>query len=423
MALFYDFLIAVLGLLALPKIAYQYVFKGRYRGYFAQRFGFSLPTLKKTNKKLIWIHAVSLGETKAMLPLAKELYESVEDCEIVISSGTETGHHEALKGAPFARQIFLPPDFSWNMRYLMKNANPELVILVETDFWYQFLRLAKLQGAKIALVNGKISMTSARRHQIFPFFMRTIFSFIDLFAVQNIDYKNRFSDLGVPLEKLNITGNLKFDAPLQLMDVNEKHSFLNRLGIPQDDPVIVAGSTHESEEDIVLEAMKSVWELHPKATLLLVPRHPERFRSVEMLLQKRNILFSRFTDSNPKPNSQVILVDAMGVLKQCYQISALSIVAGSFIPQVGGHNILEPSSYGVPVIFGPFMQAQPELLELALNHEVGVQTNEKELGKVLINLLHDSTMRKHLGDNGRALVLANQGATKKTRDLLKTLLQ
>jgi len=291
---------------------------------------------------------------------------------------------------------------------------PDLVILVEGEFWYNWLRLLKKENARIVLVNGKISAKSANRFSYFGKMKDLLFSLVDFYAVQNIEYKRRFLSLGVMERKIAVTGNLKFDFTSKVLTPDEKRQWMEKLGIKIDDYVLVIGSTHEGEEEGILFAIRKLWDKIPNLKVLLVPRHPERFMQVRSLLEKQSIPFAVYTDQTEKTSAKIILIDAMGILSTCYQIAKIAIVAGSYTPKVGGHNILEPLEFGVPLIFGPHMHSQKELKSMVLDHHAGLQIELADLENVLWNLINDHQTYQALSRAGLDLLKQVKGVSSST---------
>ncbi len=412
----YEFILGILALGTFPYFCYQLIFHKKYRQSFKRRWGTEFNHLNCRKVPLIWIHAVSMGETKAISQLVKQLKKNTQAL-ILMTSVTETGHAEAKKGIPEADfHLYLPFDFGWLIRPLVKKVNPTLVIISETDFWYNFLKAAKGEGASIVLVNGKLSRKSLQRFKIFSSFSSALFSLIDLFCLQNEHYKNRFAQLTIPLDKMIITGNLKLDQqPLFLTDQQKKER-LQQLNLTQQDLILVLGSSHQSEEKLILSVFKELLLSFPQLKLLIVPRHPERFQEVATLLAKQNLNFLRWTNCSEEINKAVsiILIDQMGLLNHCYQLATIAIVGGSYIATVGGHNIIEPCWYGVPVIYGPCMYSQLELVQWMETYRAGLQVEKEQLLAVLKDLLIHPFKRKELGINGLRLVKDKRGATEKT---------
>lgn len=416
----YEIALWLLAFVALPKMLYQFFINKKYRNSLAERFGKGFPHISKKGRYLIWIHAVSVGETKAVAALAKKFKEELKNPIILISSITETGHAEAKRSIPNADyHVYLPFDFLWIIRRIVNRARPDLVILCETDFWYNFLKCSKDTGATIALVNGKLSERSTRRFQSFSWFARQLFSLFDCICVQSNFYAERFAKVGISPDRLIATGNMKFDDHATQLEASELALWRQQLWISVKDQVLVIGSTHYPEEKMILDALIPLWEKCPQLKVILAPRHPERLQEVADLLQKRHLPFIRFSQVQVKSGDEkVILIDKMGLLKKAYQLASVAIVAGSYTPKVGGHNIIEPSWYGVPVLFGPWMHSQPDLLELVRNYKAGFQVSIEELAPILESLLQDQAKRNELGRGGERLVSEVKGSTDRTLNSL-----
>ena len=350
-------LILILGtLIVLPK----WLIQTKYKGTVLDRLGLRLPP-KTEKKKTIWFHMVSVGETRAMIPIYRELKKRYPDAAFYFSSTTKTGHTEAKRSLPDAdHYFFLPIDFSWTMRRLCSLLKPDLLVLSESEFWLNLMREVKKSGGKVVVLNGKISAKSAGRFAKLP--SKSLFDQLDHLLVQNTIYANRFRALDIPEEKITVTGNLKLAIPPKPLTKEEKKALRARFGLSEKTRVITVGSTHEHEEQLLVP------HIPPEYQILLVARHPERFASLK----------TRYF-----AHPQVIVVDEMGILPSCFQISELAILGGSFIPGIGGHNIFEPVQAKIPVIFGPFMENQPDLVEMILTKEAGIQTSAETLEQAI----------------------------------------
>lgn len=414
-SLLYDSVLTLYGLVQLPL---NYKKKGL--GTFRQRFFWNFPKLDTGGRQVVWIHAVSLGEAKAAAPLAKLLKQRLkDDCFFVVSSVTATGHEEAQKSLPFAdAHVYLPLDLSWNVRRSLKKLSPSLVILTEGDLWYQFLHYCKKKGAQVAVVNGKMSERSCSRLSFFSSVADKIYGLVDKFLVQNELYKERFMRIGVEEEKLAVTGNIKFDLTYPYRNKEELAVWKQRLGLSPQDLVLTLGSTHPPEEDQLLDALKPVWEKYPNLKVLLVPRHPQRFEEVASLLKAKKLPFSRYSEGRFHGKEKVLLIDAMGILPTCYQLSDLALVCGSYTDRIGGHNILEPCAYGVPALFGPHMFTQPELKTLVLEAQAGEEIPLEKVGERLIALFGQKMERKAMGERGQELTKELRGACPRTVDAI-----
>lgn len=380
------------------------------------RLGFGYKHIEKKGP-LIIIHAVSVGETLAISALAKKLKEEIKDVVIVVTNVTEAGHDTAKRVISFAdAHLFLPFDFSFAVRSFFSKITPDIVILSETDFWWRFLYEAKKRGAVCVLANGKISASSMNRMKWAPFFFKKLLGLIDLFCVQSSLYKNRFIELGVASSKIRITGNIKADSLYRQGEPEIISELKKRLLVNAGYKIVVIGSTHKGEEELLLKEMIPLLQNNSKLQIVLAPRHPDRFLEVASLLERVQIPFARWSKGCGLEDStaRVFLLDVMGVLGSCYQFADVAIVAGSFIKTIGGHNILEPSVFGVPVICGPFMYAQPDLIELAKDSGACLQLDSSQLQEKVDYLLKNSAYAKNIGLKGKQLVDQLRGATNST---------
>lgn len=413
---FYNIAIFIITIFYLPILAYRRIFHKKYRHSLKYRFGFDFPHINKNDQKLIWVHAVSVGETKAIASLIKQIKQQQPNTIVVLSVITETGFAEGNKSIPEADyHVYLPLDLPFIIRPIVRRIRPDKVIICETDLWYNFLSESKKQGAKVFLVNGKISERSMERHCMFPAFTHCLFGLFDKICLQNDTYKARFEKMGLFTDYLKVTGNLKFDDDFPVAGEEELAEWRCRLQINDRDRVIVIGSTHNPEEELLLQALESLWKAYPDAKILLVPRHPERFDDVAGLLDKFRLSWGRLSlEGELTGKENIILIDAMGVLRQLYQLAEIAIVGGSFTDKVGGHNILEPVKYAVPILFGPYMFSQPGMGELVLKYKAGYQVDVDEVYSTLLKLLEDADLSDHMQQASDALFVEIQGALQRT---------
>lgn len=422
----YEIGLWILALLMLPKIIYESIVHKKYRSNFWQKLGLGLPTSLSKKTPVIWIHAISLGETKAVTALSKEIKKEFPQGTFIISSATETGHQEAKKSLSFAdHHIYLPFDFVFLSQKVIKKFSPDLVILCESDFWFNFLHQAKKNGASIGLVNGKISERSAHRFSKVPFFSKPLFDLFDIFCLQNTLYRDRFLGVGAFADRIKITGNLKFDNEYPWLTEEEIKIWREKLGIMSHQPVLTLGSTHDPEEDLILDVLnKEVWAKKPDLKVLLTPRHPERYSEMSKILEKKGIKWINFTEINQRSGKeQVIVMNQMGFLRMTYQLADISLVGGSFTPKVGGHNILEPGWYGKPVLFGPHMHTQVEFVNLIKDHEAGLQVNLEALAPTLLQLLDDKAKCLKMGNNAIEMINTSKGSVNRTMTALAPFLE
>lgn len=420
----YEIVLWFIAILALPKTIFSFFYHKKYRESLLPRLGFHYPVFKKHSPPSIWIHAVSVGETKAIVPLARELKRRFPGNRMIISSVSETGHAEAKRSLPFADyHVYLPFDFCWLTSRIVKNACPGLVLLCESDFWFNFLYQSKKRGAALALANGKMSERSMRRFAWIPFFSRPLFNMLDVLCLQNTLYESRFLQAGAPEGKIVVTGNLKLDEDYPQLSNQEVVEWRQKLGIQASQPVLTIGSSHDPEELFFIQTLKEIWKETPNLKVILVPRRPEHFKDAGQKLENERLRWINFTDiSRRTGNEQVILIDAMGLLRMCYQLSDFALVGGSFTDKVGGHNILEPCWYGKPVLFGPHMHTQVELVELMKQYEAGIQVSHEELLPTLQRWIRNPQEGKEIGLRGVGMVKDLKGSTLRTMHAIEPLL-
>jgi 3-deoxy-D-manno-octulosonic-acid transferase len=369
-----------------------------------------LPEMPPVKAGGIWLHAVSLGETRAMVPLVQRLREIYPDQDWVISNTTEAGHEEAKRALPFAKwHLMLPLDYRRPMERLMAHAEPSLVLLAETDIWYHFLQAARRKGAKVVLVNGKISTTSYKRHRQFRSISRRLLGQVDHYCLQVPLYAERFQTLGIRPDQITVTGNVKWDGSYPVLSEPERLQYRQTLALQPGERLLIVGSTHAPEEELVLDAIASI----PNLKTLIAPRHADRFEQVAQLIHSRGLKMGRWSQSIPS-DAQVILLDTVGLLRTLFQLADLAIVAGSFTEKVGGHNILEPLGYGVPVLFGPHLWSQPGMAEAVLESKAGLQVTSAQLHDALVSLLNDPTRLSAMGQAGRDLIAQCRGSVDAT---------
>lgn len=347
-------LILLLGALGMmPK----WLLQKKYQGSLKQRLGFRLPP-KANTIPTIWIHMVSVGEAKAITPIYLRLKEKYPTGAFYLSTTTKTGQEEIKRSFPEAfAHFYLPLDLSWIMKKLVNRLKPDLFVLSEGDLWLNLLTEVKRRGGKILLINGKISSRSSIRFAKVPTFSKRLLSKIDHLCLQSETHSARFASLYVPKEKMTITGNLKLSIPTRPPTEKTLAEYAKEFGIIEGDKVLTLASTHPGEEELLLPHLKD-WKV------LLAPRHLERLPSLKKF-----------------QNENVVLVDKMGILPICFGLSKLAIIGGSFLPGVGGHNIFEPIRSQIPVLFGPYMETQQELVKLILEAKAGIQTPAESLGE------------------------------------------
>lgn len=363
--LFYLFLLGAATLVAAPAILFKYLFFGKYRGILLKRLGlsFDIPNVLDS-KPVFWVHGVSLGEIRAASCFVDALQKDHPDHQIILSALTGTGYQAATKISGVIPYL-LPSDL-WTS-FVMKRIDPKCLFLIEGDIWPNMVMSAR----RVLVVNGKISKNTFFWLKWFPIAKRYLVNPIHFWAVQSEIYRDRLLKLGVFEEKVVVTGDIK-----GAMRPNPTLPF-SKKGL-------LLASTHHGEEELLLRALLPFDQM-----ILLAPRHPERFDEVEQLLRKMGLLFTRSSDPKNIDHVQVLLIDEMGVLPKYYSSADCTIVGGSFIPKVGGHNLLEPILYGSVPLFGPWTEKQEHQKSLLQEHGVGFCLKIDEIKEGVVEILYE----------------------------------
>jgi len=421
----YDF--AYLGLtpVAAGVLTYKSLRYGKYRESTPAMFGRLLqqedPAMWRNGS--VWVHAVSVGEViaaKAMLPLLKQKFPHLP---LLLTTHTETGQAQArqLEGHGADAVRYYPVDFSWVVREFAVTYKPKLFIPMETELWPNSLNIFAEHGAKIFVLNGKISAGSFRSYNRFRGLLREPLSKVTAFCVQTEADRKRIETLTGGAVPVEVTGNCKFDVPAPRFSPESMDALRQRLGLAPDRRLVVVGSTHEGEEPIVLDAWAKVREQAPDAVMVLVPRHPERFDTVWNVLQQRGFPTRRSSSAQgaAADTPSVILVDEMGVLVQMYGLANVAVVAGSFVEGIGGHNLMEPAIQGVPVVYGPYMKKQPDMTRILDAENGGARVSgADQLADEILTLLKDSAEATRRGELGRKAFLRNRGAAQRNIEVI-----
>jgi len=418
----YSILLAVGFLLALPWYLWKGRRSGKYTRTFRERMGRLPVNLNVDGDRSIWIHAVSVGEVLAARTLVPALRERFPGHRVFLSTTTQTGNAVAARGARDLDGLFYAP-FDWPgpVRQALSVLNPELLLLVETELWPNLIHQAHRRGTRVAVVNGRISNRSFGRYRQLRGFLRQVLGEVDLFLMQSPAHAERIRELGAPPDRIQVTGNLKYDA----VDPGRPPERLVRLleGQPPR-PLWIAGSTVAGEEELVLRAFHRVRERVGDAGFLMAPRHPERFDAVPPLVEAAGFRCRRRSTLEPGAwgDGEVLLLDTLGELARLYALASVVFVGGSLVPS-GGHNILEPAAAGKPVVVGPHMENFQEIADQFLSEEALVQVGSPEdLGGAVAELMLDEARRRALGERARGLVERNRGAVGKTTLALSELI-
>ncbi len=422
----YSLMLGASLLLSSPYWLWQILRLGKHREGAGQRLGRVPPGF--SSSRTIWVHAVSVGEVLAVSGLVGELRARFPGRRVVVSTITATGQKLARERFGAENVFYFPLDFSFAIRPWLRALRPELVILAETEFWPNFLRLAHAGGARIAVVNGRISDRSFPRYRRLRFLISRVLAKVDLFLAQTQEDRDRLVAIGAPAERVAVSGNLKFDiAPPQQAAFAAE--LKRRLQESAAFPVLVCGSTVEGEEPALLVAFQVIQTEYPNAVMVLAPRHPERFAEVAALTATLAKCWRR---SQLAPDAVlrggVLLLDTIGELASVYSVATIALVGGSLVPR-GGHNILEPAFSGVPILVGPHTENFRDIVqEFCARDAVRVvrafreDQTKGDLIKTMLSLTEDSAAREALGRRAAETLHAQQGATERTLRALASLL-
>jgi 3-deoxy-D-manno-octulosonic-acid transferase len=417
MALVYDFLFLIFAVVSVPLLA----LKGKLRRELFQRTGAVPAEVRErcAGARSVWVHAVSVGEVQAVLGLIDRLRAQLPRRPVVLTTVTPTGYRLArsrLSGK--ADVLYAPLDFSGVVRRYIRGLNPGLYITAETEIWPNLWSALAARRVPIAVFNGRISGKSFRRYRLVGFFLRRLFQGVGCFCMQSGDDARRVEALGADPARVRVTGNVKFDGAVDLSGY-ERAAF----GYGPDDLLLVAGSTHPGEEEILLRLYARLRPEFPRLRLLLAPRHVERYAAVAALVQRHGLQPVAFSQKGPEPSGAetVVVVDTIGHLQKLYALGTV-IFVGKSLTGRGGQNIIEPAACGKPVVTGPHMQNFQGVMAVFLRRQAVLQVSTPAaLGQALRRLLADKTAREDLGGKARATVLSQQGATTAAFEIISPL--
>lgn len=433
MFLLYSFLLAVAFLLLLPRFIFDWLRHGKYAAGFWERTG-DVPVIKADKERpVIWIHCVSVGETQAARSIIGALKNRYPHFRVVVSTTTQTGHQIArtLYAREAEQIIYFPFDFRFCVRRVFNRINPRAVLILETELWANFLRECNERQIPVALINGRLSERSVRRYRKIKFFMRRAVNLLTLAVMQTEPDAERLRALGIEDARVRISGNVKFDVATKPDDATAK-DFAKRFDFISARPVIIAASTHQPEEQIVLDAFQTLLtNRNSHSRLIIVPRHPERFNEVaaqcENFAARRNLIFVRRSQAASVNDSlsDIILLDSIGELASLYTNARIVFVGGSLIPH-GGQNILEPAAAGAAIVTGAYTFNFAAIIETFSRADALIQlplteSNEhaaSELSRAFDKLLSDHSLHRNMTSRARRVVTENQGATARTLDAL-----
>ena len=411
----------ILILLASPIVVLIMMAKRRCRRGLLQRLGRVPLYLKNRDGPVVWVHAVSLGEVTAAIPLIKALHQRFPNWTILVSTVTETGREaveERLDG--IAHHFYCPLDFPWAVNAYVREVRPVAFLVVETELWPNLLRSISRLHVPTILVNGRLSSNSFQRYLMIPGFMKEVLSTLTLCLMQSERDSQRMIRLGADPKRVYNSGNMKFDLVDEAGDVCSSMISPSQISVTADEKLIIAGSTHCEEEDQLLRCYQRLCESLPRLVLLIAPRHIERTNKVEEkiltygfpCLRKSQIKSNTaMAQSNQGP--RVIILDTRGELSSIYSLGWIAFVGGTLTP-IGGHNLLEPASWGKPVFFGPYTDHCEEVSRLLREGGGGIQVqNEDEFYEKVKRAYNDESWIQRAGKAAYDVLQAHRGVVKK----------
>ncbi len=423
MFLFYNLLLGTFCLATLPLLLFKMIFHSNRHEAFAQKLGFLPKEILSgmKGKPRIWVHAVSVGEVSAIHPLLRELRATYPQGCLVLSTGTESGQKIARERVTEATAIFFfPLDLPFVVRKVIRQVRPDLFILAETEIWPNFLRIMKEEGGRTMLANGRISDRSFPRYRKTRFFWTAVLDHLDIMSMIRVQDGERIISMGANPVHVFVNGNCKFDQAAFLAEPALEKEVQELLGVDEQDRIFVAGSTHEGEEEAVLQAFLTLRRHYPALILVLVPRHVDRVTKVEKLLMRRGVEdFIRRSQlgADGLQGKRVVLWDTFGELFKVYSVATIVFCGGSLVPR-RGQNILEPAAWSKVVLYGPSMEDFLDAHHLLQDSGAGIMVrNAEELTERCLFFLDHPQELKKRGEAGKEALLANRGATQRNAEL------
>ncbi|WP_444959771.1 lipid IV(A) 3-deoxy-D-manno-octulosonic acid transferase [Microbulbifer sp. VVAC002] len=414
MQIFYSWLFR----LFLPVVLLRLWWRGRSQPAYRLRLRERLGQVPKRHSRapLIWVHSVSVGETLAAVPVISKLAVRHTDWQWLVTTTTPTGSErvkEALQPILGGRLLhyYLPYDLPECLVPFLNALSPSALVIIETELWPNLLKLCSSRKIPILLANARLSEKSARGYGRFPSLSRTMLSNLDRVVAQYPADMQRFIDLGLPTERAVANGNIKFDLSIDMGLASEAQALAHQWRGESSRPIWLAASTHVGEDEVILEAFSILKKKYRDLLLVLVPRHPQRFDSVARLCRERGFTLARRSEGTAvKASDEVILGDTMGELLRFYGASDIAFVGGSLV-SVGGHNMIEPAAWGVPVISGPHLHNFATVSSLLQEAGAMVVVEDSESMALQVQAwLEDVGQRKAAGQRGKKVASENSGA-------------
>lgn len=393
---------------------------GKIRTDWPGRLGRANIAPRRSQTPRLLLHAVSVGEVNAIRLLVQQLQNDVPNLDIVIATTTDTGFRRACDLFADSHPVVrYPLDFSFAVKRFLDAVQPDVVALVELEVWPNFCDACHRRDIPVCVVNGRLTQRSFKRYRWVRSLLRSHFRHLAFAAVQNDAYAARFKAMGVPADRVHITGTMKWDTAQIADEVPGAHQLARELGIDRAKPLIVAGSTAPGEHELLLEALPD------GAQLLCAPRKPEWFQQAAQAMpgcERRSNTLSSNKEHPADSENRLFLLDTIGELRQAYALADIVVIGRSF-GSLHGSDMMEPIALGKPTMVGPAVADFQDTVDALVAGKGLVQTDAAGLNAALQMLLNDPILRKQLADNGRAVIRSHQGATRRIAQLLKPLIE
>jgi 3-deoxy-D-manno-octulosonic-acid transferase len=435
MLMIYNLLFSLLFLLLLPFALCYLPFKPKLWGEVKERIGIFpkqvsnyIKSLKQEKKDLLWIHAASVGELMMAKTIIGELVNKYSNIGYLVSTNSSSGMKMAVQLFGAEKHILIPLDLPWMTKLLVSRIKPKVTILVEFEAWPNFVDNLSRIGSKIVLVNASMNKKIIKSYNYFPGLLTTTLNKLDFLGMQSEEEAEKVKALGVERSKIKITGNMKFDNYFKAKDKMGASELKDRLQIPRNAPILIAGSTHSGEEEMLFRIYPEIKKEIKDLLLIIAPRHLERTEEVKLLGESYNFKMVERTKFDT-PGFRwsfadgIIILDTIGELADLYTIATIAFVGGSLV-NIGCHNILEPVIHCKPVLFGPFIQNVTEFAELLIENQIGTMVNnEDELKNKILLLLQDENRRREIRGKAEELLAIEKGAVKRSIKIIQELLK
>ena len=428
MDLLYNILMILVAVVGLPLFAFRFVRERRFRERLRHNLGFFAPEtlVKVEGRRPVWFQAASVGEVVAASSIIKEFKRQLPDIPVLISSGTASGYEMAQRILPEADAIiFYPPDLPWLPGRIVNRVRPRAYVPVETELWPNFIRAARQRSIPVVMVNGRIGERSVDHYRQLRSMFTKMLGTVARFCMQSTIDAQYVIRLGADPHRVVVTGNTKYDQNYSSVTDSEKSAFLVELGFTGAGPILVAGSTHRGEEEILAEVLRDVRAVLPTAKLLLAPRDIPRCESIVELFRRQGFaadLRSKMAAMTDPAGVSVVVLDTIGELGRLYALAELVFIGGSLVPH-GGHNILEPAAHGKPIIVGPHMFNFKDTYALFTGRDAcSTVLDGRELSRKILEILTNRALAMCMGQEAAAIVVENQGAAARTVENLRQIL-